>query len=461
MAACYEMARQKLKGLCLERERLPGGLSRTLRYGQFSTDIGPHRFFSKNRHLYVLIESLLGDRWKRVDRQTRFYIDGEFFSYPVQPLEALRKVGMRRGMRMAYDYFFERIRRILRRRPARSVEEDLVSAFGRSLAELNMLNYTEKVWGVPPSELSPDWTKQRIKDLSMTALLKTIVFPKTREGDRPKTLVDQFHYPDGGAGVLYETMRKACQECVNVAINSYPVRIHHDGSRILDVTCCVDGKKRSVSVEYVISSIPITDFVRLLDPPPPDRVLSSCEKLRFRSHVSLFLTLRRETVFPDQWIYVPEREIPFGRITEPKNFSSLMAPPGKTSLLVEFFCWEGDEIWRASVEQLGQLAVNWLEREGFIDPEDVMDTYVHRERHAYPVYLIGYDRHLHLVKSFLDQFENLQLIGRSGLFRYNNQDHAIHMGLLAARAVSHGRLLRRAVEAVGTEQEYLERGTAV
>jgi protoporphyrinogen oxidase len=178
--------------------------------------------------------------------------------------------------------------------------------------------------------------------------------------------------------------------------------------------------------------------------------------LRFRSHVSLFMTLNKPSVFPDQWIYFPDREVPFGRIMEPKNFSGKMSPPDKTSLLIEFFCWEGDDIWNADRERLFELSIDWLERLGFIRREDVIESFVHREKYAYPVYTLDYKRHLEKIKGYLNRFKNLQLVGRSGVFRYNNQDHALEMGILAARTVIEERQYN--LEEVGAEQEYFERG---
>lgn len=211
-----------------------------------------------------------------------------------------------------------------------------------------------------------------------------------------------------------------------------------------------------IKPEYVISSIPITEFVNLLEPKVPKEVLQAVKNLKFRSHVSLFITLNKPSVFPDQWIYFPDKEIPFGRIMEPKNFSKKMAPPDKTSLLVEFFCWENDEIWNDSREEVFELGIEWLERLGFVEREEVIDSFIHREAYAYPVYDLKYRENLGKVEEYLRRFENLLLVGRAGCFRYNNQDHALEMGILAARSIIEGK--QYDIEDVGAEQEYFERG---
>ena len=193
-----------------------------------------------------------------------------------------------------------------------------------------------------------------------------------------------------------------------------------------------------------------------MEPKAPNEVLEAIKNLKFRSHVSLFITVNKPSVFPDQWIYFPDKEIPFGRIMEPKNFSKKMSPADKTSLLVEFFCWENDKIWNASKDELFELSIKWLEKLGFIKRGEVIDYFVHKEKYAYPVYDLNYKEKSGIVKSYLRQFRNLQLIGRAGCFRYNNQDHALEMGILAARSIIEGKQYN--IEEVGAEQEYFERG---
>ncbi len=455
MASAFELYKAGKSFIVIEKNETVGGLAKTLQYGEFKTDIGPHRFFSQNQYLYDFIEDLLGERWIKVDRLTRFYIDGKFFLYPVELKNALLNVGFYRAFRILFDYLLQRIKKIFVNKDAVSFEEQVVSDFGRTLAELNMLNYTEKIWGLPCSEISPDWSKQRIKGLSVMAVIKKALI-KSKEG--PKTLVDQFYYPDLGAGLIYEKIKERILSGVGgwLKLNSYPVRIIHDDNKITEVVVNIEGDTQIIKPEYVISSIPITEFVNLLEPKAPNEVLQAIKKLKFRSHVSLFITLNKPSVFPDQWIYFPDKEIPFGRIMEPKNFSKKMAPLDKTSLLVEFFCWENDKIWNANKEDLCELSIEWLERLGFIKRDEVIQSFVHKEKYAYPVYDLEYKNNLGKVKEYLQQFKNLQLIGRAGSFRYNNQDHALEMGILAGRSIIEGKQYN--IEEVGAEQDYFERG---
>lgn len=457
MAAAYELYKTGKSFMVIEKNEIVGGLARTFQYGEFRTDTGPHRFFSQNQYLYNFIEDLLGERWIKVDRQTRFYIKGKFFLYPIEIKNALLNVGPYKAFRILFDYLFEKIEGGLIKKNLRSFEDYIVSEFGRTLAELNMLNYTEKIWGLSCSKISPDWSKQRIKGLSLIAVIKK-AFAKSKEG--PKTLVDQFYYPDTGTGLIYEKIKERILMGGNcyVKTNSFPVKIIHDGNKITKVVVKGKDNNQIYKPENVISSIPLTEFVNLLETEAPGEVSLALRNLKFRSHVSLLITLNKPSVFPDQWIYFPDKEIPFGRVMEPKNFSQKMSPPDKTSLLVEFFCWEHDRIWNASKKQLFEFSIEWLEKLGFIRRDEIIDSFVHKEKYAYPVYDLNYKDHLEKIKNYLSQFKNLQCIGRAGSFRYNNQDHALEMGILAARSIIDKK--RYNIEKVGTEQEYFERGYA-
>lgn len=455
MAAAFELYRAGKSFLVIEKNETVGGLARTFQYGEFRTDTGPHRFFSQNQYLYDFIEDLLGEHWIKVDRLTRFYINGKFFLYPIKLKNALFNVGFYRALIILFDYLSQRIKRIFLNQNPVSFEEQVVWDFGRALAELNILNYTEKIWGLPCSEISPDWAKQRIKGLSFKEIIKKALI-KSKGG--PKTLVDQFYYPDLGTGLIYKRIKEKISVCGDnvLRLNSYPVKIIHDNERITKIVISVKNDNQIIEPKFVISSIPIIEFVNLLDPKVPNDVLQAVKNLKFRSHVSLFVTLNKVSVFPDQWIYFPDKEIPFGRIMEPKNFSKKMSPLDKTSLLVEFFCWENDKIWNASKEELFKLSIEWLEKLGFVRRDEVIDCFVHKEKYAYPVYDLCYKRHLGKIKDYLGQFRNLQLIGRAGSFRYNNQDHALEMGILAARSIIEGKQYN--IEEIGAEQEYFERG---
>jgi len=453
LACAFELSRAKKNFLLVEKNEAVGGLSRTLRFGEFETDIGPHRFFSQNQYLYQMIEGLLGEHWIKVNRLTRFFINNKFFLYPVELKDALKNVGLKRAIKIIGDFLFQKVKKIFVKKTPSSFEEKAVGDFGRSLAELNMLNYTEKIWGMPCSEISIDWADQRIKGLSLIEVVKKALF-KPKNG--PKTLVDQFYYSDEGTSLIYQAMERKALEVGELMVQAEPIKIIHNSKAITEVIIRSSQGDVSISPQFCVSSIPITEFIKLLQPQAPDNILQAVKKLRFRSHISLFLILpNRATVFPDQWIYLPDKGIPFGRIMEPKNFSPKMSPRSKTSLLLEFFCWENDQLWNMSKEGLLEISLPYLENLG-LKKEEIGQVFLHKEKYAYPVYDINYKENLVPVKNFLSNFENLQLIGRAGSFRYNNQDHALEMGIMAARAIIENKQYN--LEQIGAEQAYFERG---
>lgn len=454
MAAAMELYRAKRSFTIIEKTSRVGGLARTYVFGEFRTDNGPHRFFSKNRYLYDFIKDLLGERWIEVDRYTRFYINGKYFMYPIKFSNAMRGLGPVKSMRILFDFLSEQLRgRISGRKPG-SFEDYAISRFGRSLAEFNILNYTEKVWGLPCSQIDPDWAVQRIRDLSLWTAVRNII----KKSGGPKTLVDRFYYPDMGTGLIYEEIAKRIVNDKNssLELNSYPTRIVHENCTVKSVEVNVNGRPKVLMPKYVISSVPITELASLLHPPPPKEVLAAAEKLKFRSQVYLFITINKPRVTRDNWVYFPDKEIPFGRFHEPKNFSEKMSPPGKTSLFIEFFCWENDAVWNMKPEELFELAMEHLERLGLVRKSEVIDYFHHKEKNVYPVYSIGYRDGLETVKKYLDSFANLIFIGRPGRFKYTNQDHSLEMGILAARNVVEG--VKKDVESIGAEKEYFEKG---
>ncbi|MEM2956638.1 MAG: NAD(P)-binding protein, partial [Candidatus Pacearchaeota archaeon] len=271
IATAFELYKSDKHFIVIEKNDQVGGLARTFRYGDFITDVGPHRFFSQNQYLYNLIEDLLGKHWIKVDRLTRFYINGKYFLYPIEISNALINVGPYKAFKIISDYLKERVKKVLSNRKAISFEEQIVSEFGRSLAELNMLNYTEKIWGLPCSEISPDWSKQRIRGLSFIAILKKALI-KSKKG--PKTLVDQFYYPDLGTGLIYEKIKeRVLSDSENsILLKSYPIKIHHNNKEIIGIDINIGRDIINVNPIHVVSSIPITEFVNLLEPNAPEDV---------------------------------------------------------------------------------------------------------------------------------------------------------------------------------------------
>jgi len=447
LACAMELVRAEKKFYIVEKDKQVGGLAKTYQFGNFRTDNGPHRFFSQNRYLYEFIEDLIGERWIKVDRSTKFYINGKFYKYPLEWKDSLMNMGSSMLIKVLLDYVAAKVK--FYKREPKNFEAYIISTFGRKLAEFNILNYTHKIWGLPCSQLSVDWARQRIRGLTVTSLIANMIWNK----GSAKTLVDKFYYPELGTGLIYETIKKRIDRHNPILLENEPVKITHDSNRITEV---ILKTGKFLRPENVVSSIPITLFVKLLNPLPPVEVLHSAKMLKYRSQVYLFLTINKSYVTKDQWIYFPDEEIPFGRISEMKNFSDKMAPKEHSSLFIEFFCWEFDDIWNKSKDELFELTIIWLERLGFVKREEVIDIFHFKQTHVYPVYDLDYKKHLGIIKSYLDKFSNLFYIGRPGRFKYTNQDHSLEMGILTARSILDKK--RYDIEDVGSEKEYFERG---
>jgi protoporphyrinogen oxidase len=455
LAAAFELARNGRRSALVEKNHAVGGLSRTLNFDGFLTDIGGHRFFSQNKSLYGFIEGLLGERWIPVERLSRFYINGRFYLYPINLKETLVRMGPGTSFKIGRDLLREKAKKSLFKPNIVSFEDKVVSDFGRALAEIVMLGDTEKIWGLPCSEISPDWITQRIRNLSVREIVKNAVFPRR---ERPKTLVDRFFYPDRGIGLIFEALKERFEgtDGNQLFLDSYPVKIVHHNHCIREISVSTGDRKSTFEPGYLISSIPITELVNLFEPRPPAEIVEAAGCLRFRSHVSLFITLNKPRASDNQWIYFPDRSIPFGRIMEPRNWSAAMAPAGKTSLLIEFFCWHGDALWNSSAESLLKRSLPFLEKSGLAGKHEITGHFVHREQYAYPVYDLQYKNRAVKVRDYFAGFKNLRLIGRGGRFRYHNIDHAMETGILAAKSILESKEFD--LDEAGREEAYFERG---
>lgn len=459
LSAGYEFVKNNKSCMIVEKDTCVGGISKTLRFGDFLTDVGPHRFFSKNPLLYQMIEELLHDDWIPVPRLTRQYIEGKYYDYPVKAIQAVMNAGIKKAFQMVIDFAIAILRKTFVKPTVNTFEEWVVLNFGRNLAEFNLINYTEKIWGISTRYISASWAEQRIKGVSIFEMLKQDLFKFNKQGrTKVKSLIDTFYYPLYGIGEIYEAMAKKITEQNNpILFESYAQSIQHNANGITKVI--IDSKKdgsKELICDNLISSIPITELVQILDPPAPPEVIKAAKELRYRDQRYVFLMLNREKCTDDTWIYFPTTDIPFGRMMEPKNWTEKMSPPGKTSLFVEYFCFEGDKIWNMDEQKLIHITVKYLEALKFLKKEEVMDAKVINLKKAYPVWDLVYKKKLDLIKKYLSQFSNLYIVGRNGRFHYNNQDHSIETGILASRSIIESK--KYDLEVVGMENEYFEKG---
>ena len=450
LTAARELVRAGHQPLVIEKGSDVGGLARTALHRGFHFDMGGHRFFTKVPEVQAFWREVLGPQLLRRPRLSRIYYRGQFFAYPLKPWNAVRGLGVWQGVRVGLSYLKWQV---WPHRKEESFEEWVTNRFGRRLFLSFFKTYTEKVWGVSCAELRAEWAAQRIKDLSLrTALIGMFVRP----GRTIKTLIEEFDYPRLGPGMMWRAVRDDVERGGGtVQLESDACRLRRSGMTVTAVEVERDGVRTDIPAAAVISSMPITELVTRLDPPPPTPILDAARRLTHRDFVTVCLVLRRRDVFPDNWIYVHDPQVQVGRIQNYKNWSPDMVPDReKTSLGLEYFCTEGDELWTMADADLITLASREIAHIGLAAEADVEDGCVVRVPKAYPVYDSTYAEHLATVRGFVDGLTNLQTIGRNGLHRYDNQDHAMVTGMLAVRNLLNGE--QHDLWSINTDQEYHE-----
>ena len=452
LAAGYALARAGWAVEVFEQGEMVGGLARTVTRDGFRFDIGGHRWFTKNEALNQFLIDLLGDELIVVDRTSRIYFDGKYIDYPMQAANVMASIGPVDSVRAIGDFVAAQARRTISKKPVVSMEDAFVAQFGRTLYELFFRRYSEKVWGAACTDLSGDWVVQRSNGLTLLTAVRDAL---TRTNGKVESLVDHFMYPRLGYGHISERMADEIERAGGIVhLGWRVVGASHDGRRIRGVTVADGSSERVVEGDVFVSSIPMTELVRSLRPAADSGVLAATDALTYRDLITVHLMLDRPQVTTDTWIYVHEPAIGFARLHEPPNWSADMAPVGKTSLVLEYFCDVGDDVWERPDAELCELATTDLaDKLGFIEPKEVLDGFVVRSRDAYPRYGLGYRDAVEAVKGHLRSFPNLVIVGRGGTFRYFNADHAIETGLLGARTILGDDV---DVDAVNAAPEYLE-----
>jgi len=432
LSAANEAIEHGANAVVLERLDLLGGLSRTTPFQGNRFDIGPHRFFTKNREIQSLFMRMAAEDLLYVPRRTRILCDRTYFDYPLTPLNALFGVGPQQSVSILSSYISARAQGAFGNR-ADNFEEWVIANFGRRLYEMFFKTYTEKVWGIPCTQIGADWATQRIKGLTLTTAIWNSLFKPRQQS--VKTLADEFMYPRLGAGQLYDNMAaKVRQGGGTVMTGTRVTRISRDGMQVSTVTAeDATGAETEIQGRYFLVSAPLTEMIEMMHPSAPNEVLSACRALRYRNHVGVNLIVEGSP-FPDNWIYVHSKDVRMARVANYANFSaSMCSEAGISPLTVEYFCFPGDSVWESSDDALIELAKRELAQIGVLRQDQFRDGFVVRSEKAYPVIEIGYERHISTIRRWLSAFKNLLPIGRSGMFKYNNQDHAMATGLLAAR----------------------------
>jgi protoporphyrinogen oxidase len=451
LTAAYELSNLGVGCVVLEQEAFVGGLARTVEYKGFRFDIGGHRFYTKVSLVQQIWQEVLGDDLLTRNRLSRIYYKSRFFQYPLEPFDAFRGLGVIEAFRCGLSFVRSRLFPTL---PEYDFATWVSNRFGRRLFETFFKSYTEKVWGMNCREIAAEWAAQRIQGLSLCSLLRDAVFQ--RPDKQIKTLIKEFQYPRLGPGMLWSRMRDIVeQRGVPVVLNAPVESVRWQAAKVISVQA---GGKTYHGAQF-ISSIPIRELIEKLDPAPQPALLAAADKLHYRDFIVVALMVRGGSLFPDNWIYVHDPSVTAGRVQNYGNWSPEMTPnPNLTCLGVEYFCNMSDAIWKATDEDLIALAKREMVQLGLVCDQEVVDGAVVRMPKAYPVYDRGYQDGLAAVRGFLARVPNLQLVGRNGMHRYNNQDHSMLTAILAARNVAGARF---DLWNLSVDKDYLEAGPKI
>ena len=451
LTAAYLLSKAGVRTTVLEADDIVGGISRTAQYKGFRFDIGGHRFFTKIEPVQQLWEEILGDEFISVPRMSRIHYDGKFFDYPLKAMNALQGLGPVNALLIVLSY----LKWHYRPHPVEeNFEQWVTNRFGHRLYEIFFKTYTEKVWGVPCTEIRAEWAAQRIQGLSLAkAILNATSL--NRRSTSLKTLIHEFRYPRLGPGQMWERCRDLIVEAGNQVLLKHYVRgLEMNAGRVTAVRLSTSQGERRIAADHVISTTAVRSLVRMFAPSAPPAVREAAEGLRYRDFLVVALMLKCENLFPDNWIYIHTPGVKVGRIQNFNNWSQAMVPiAGQTCLGMEYFCFKGDGLWESKDTDLIANAARELAELGLASASDVVDGAVIRMPKAYPIYDSAYRGHLDVVRTYIDPIPNLHTVGRNGMHKYNNQDHSMLTAMMAVwnmQGASHD------IWAVNTDFDYHE-----
>jgi protoporphyrinogen oxidase len=434
LTAAYVLARQGVNATVLEADSVVGGISRTVERDGWRFDIGGHRFFTKVGAVERLWFEILGeDDFLVRPRLSRIFYNGSFFDYPLKPFNALRGLGIVQAVLCMLSYAWARIRPP---KDQSTFEGWTAGRFGYRLYRIFFKTYTEKVWGVSANDIQADWAAQRIKNLSLGKAVVNALLPRRNQKDIT-SLIEEFHYPRYGPGMMWERAHELVEaEGCKVLLETPVTRIERRDGRAVAVVAERGGASTRYPASQIVSSMPISELARAMDPPPPAEVLAAADDLTYRAHITVALVVPEEHGFPDNWIYVHSPDVVLGRIQNFGSWSPGMVKHGRTCLGLEYFVWEDDELWRTSDEELVELGKRELAALGLVDPSRVEAGYVVRMPKAYPMYDDRYKANVETIRRWLEQnVPNVIPVGRNGMHKYNNQDHSMLTAMLAAENI--------------------------
>jgi protoporphyrinogen oxidase len=453
LTAAYELVKAGRHPVVAEADDVVGGISRTVERDGWRFDIGGHRFFTKVEAVEALWHEILPDEdFLLRPRMSRIFYKGKYYDYPLKAANALRNLGLEEAVLCGLSYLRARVRPP---KDQTNYEGWLVARFGWRLYRTFFKTYTEKVWGVPVSEMPSDWAAQRVKNLDLGKAVLNALTPK-RNQKEITSLIEEFQYPKYGPGMMWERCRDLVEKGGGTVLMETAVAaIHVDGGRATAVTLVgPDGSTSRQPASHVISSMPMNALVRAIDPPPPDEVRRAGDDLHYRDFLTVALVVPEAKGFPDNWIYIHATDVEVGRIQNFGSWSPFMVKAGRTCLGLEYFVFEGDALWSSSDDELVERGKRELEVLGLVRAVDVEAGYVVRVPKAYPYYDFEYRANVETITKYLDAAApNVHPVGRNGMHKYNNQDHSMYTAMLTVENILGA---DHDIWAVNVEEEYHE-----
>ncbi len=448
----YELVKKGKDVEVFEASPYIGGMARSFDLWGQRVDVGPHRFFSKQKEINDFFAELIKDDFTLVDRQTRIYYRESFFEYPLKLGNVLTNLPPLTIVQILWYYVLQMLNPI---KDPKNFEEWVTNRFGKKLFEIFFKHYTEKLWGIKCTEIDADWAAQRIKTLTLIGAVTSAVFGN--KGNKHKTLVDQFAFPVNGTGTLYERAAEQISKRGGRVNTESPIKrvLLDDTNKKVKGVELIDGTIKEA--QNVVSTMPITTLINGFDNVPAD-VKKAVDALYFRNTIVVYLEIDRSDLFTDNWLYIHSPEVRHGRITNFRNWCSSLNKDKKTTILcLEFWCFDGEEIWEGDEQKVIEMAEEEVYKINLIpDDAKILNNKVLKVPKCYPVYETGYQEGLNTIVDYLNSIEGLYPIGRYGAFKYNNQDHSILMGLLAADKIADGKQVD--LWKINTDTEYQEDG---
>jgi len=434
LTAAYQFGKAGVSSTVLESDDVVGGISRTAMRDGWRFDIGGHRFFTKVRAVSDLWHEILEpDDFLLRPRMSRIFYQGQFYDYPLRAMNALRNLGPIEAVRCVLSYLWVRIRPP---KDQTTFEGWVASRFGWRLYRTFFKTYTEKVWGIPGTELQADWAAQRIKNLSLIRAVANSMMPKRKRTD-VTSLIEEFEYPRYGPGMMWERCTELVRAQGSQVLLSHPVRrIGHANGRAFEVEAMGPDGPVVFPTTDIVSSMPLPHLIRAMDPPAPPEVQLAADGLGYRDFLTVALVVPREDGFPDNWIYVHAPDVKVGRVQNFGQWSPHLVKDGRTCLGLEYFVTEGDDLWVAADVDLVELAKAEMNQLGLLNPAHVEAGYVVRMPRAYPMYDAHYQDNVDALRNWLaTHVANVYPVGRNGMHRYNNQDHSMFTAMLTVENV--------------------------